>query len=65
VAFVAVLGSGYLGYVMVFRIGGLCVNCIGRRRREPAGALAALALTSIFACSFRLNGGTPFPASGR
>ena len=28
VAIVAVLGSAYLGYVMVFRIGGLCVNCI-------------------------------------
>src|SRR6478672_830931 len=27
-AIVAVLGSAYLGYVMVFRIGVLCVNCI-------------------------------------
>ncbi len=27
-AIVAVLGSAYLGYVTLFRIGVLCVNCI-------------------------------------
>jgi len=65
-AIVAVLGSAYLGYVMVFRIGGPLRQLHQRRRREPAGAPAALALrTSTFACSVLPNGDAPFPGSGR